>query len=104
MCLRHFVQTNVARQTARSKIIDVSSPGNIHWNVPHAPNPLFTGRQDLLTRMKDHLVIAPDKNDRSVFVLQGIGGAGKSEVAIKFATENQDRCVTSGFISGKLTN
>jgi hypothetical protein len=65
--------------------------GNTHWNVPRAPNPLFTGRQDLLDSMKDHLITAPKKKDRPVFVLQGIGGAGKSEAAIKFATENQDR-------------
>jgi hypothetical protein len=43
--------------------------------------------------MKDDLIAVPDKNDRPVFVLQGIGGAGKSEAAIKFATENQDRFV-----------
>ncbi|KAI4858323.1 purine and uridine phosphorylase [Aureobasidium sp. EXF-8846] len=36
-------------------------------------------------------VITPQKKDRPVFVLQGIGGAGKSETAIKFAAENQDR-------------
>jgi hypothetical protein len=41
--------------------------------------------------MKDHLITAPKKKDRPVFVLQGIGGAGKSEAAIKFATENQVR-------------
>ncbi|KAH0278235.1 Lipoxygenase, partial [Aureobasidium melanogenum] len=64
--------------------------GNAHWNVPRAPNPLFTGRQGLLIDMKKHLVIEPAKNDRPVFVLQGIGGAGKSEAAVRFAMENQD--------------
>jgi signal recognition particle GTPase len=43
--------------------------------------------------MKKHLVSQPRKKDLSVFVLQGIGGAGKSETAIKFATENQHRFV-----------
>jgi hypothetical protein len=59
--------------------------------VPRAPNLLFTGRQDLLDSMKNHLVTAPEKKDRPIFVLQGIGGAGKSEAAIKFAADNQDR-------------
>ncbi|KAH0046431.1 hypothetical protein KCU78_g59, partial [Aureobasidium melanogenum] len=68
---------------------------NIHWNVPRAPNPLFTGRQALMDDMKKHLIAEPKKNDRPVFVLQGIGGAGKSEAAIKFATENQDKLVSS---------
>lgn len=44
--------------------------------------------------MKKHLISEPKKNDRPVFVLQGIGGAGKSEAAIKFATVNQDKLVS----------
>lgn len=43
--------------------------------------------------MRDHLIVEPKKKNRSVFVLQGIGGAGKSEVAVQFAIENQDRFV-----------
>lgn len=78
--------------TYSSTVINVSSPGNTYWNVPRAPNPLFTGRRDLLNIMKNHLVTVPKKEDRPVFVLQGIGGAGKSETAVKFATEFQDRC------------
>ncbi|KAI4723751.1 purine and uridine phosphorylase [Aureobasidium sp. EXF-10728] len=62
-----------------------------HWNVPRAPNPLFTGRESLLGKMEKHLINASLKKDRPVFVLQGIGGAGKSEAAIKFATKHQDK-------------
>lgn len=76
-----------------SSFIDVTSPGNTFWKVPHAPNPLFTGRRSLLDKMKHHLITAPEKEDRPVFVLQGMGGAGKSEVAAKFAAENRDRSV-----------
>ncbi|KAG9795848.1 Lipoxygenase, partial [Aureobasidium melanogenum] len=71
-------------------VTELPHTGNTHWNVPRAPNPLFTGRQALMNDMKKHLIAEPKKNDRPVFVLQGIGGAGKSEAAIKFATENQD--------------
>ncbi|KAH0277547.1 Lipoxygenase, partial [Aureobasidium melanogenum] len=71
-------------------VAELPHTGNTHWNVPRAPNPLFTGRQALMNDMKKHLIAKPNKNDRPVFVLQGIGGAGKSEAAIKFATENQD--------------
>ncbi|KAI4722832.1 purine and uridine phosphorylase [Aureobasidium sp. EXF-10727] len=71
-------------------VAELPSTGNTHWNVPRAPNPLFTGRQSLLDDMKKHLITDFLKKDRPVFVLQGIGGAGKSEAAIKFAAQNQD--------------
>lgn len=61
--------------------------------MPRAPNPLFTGRRPLLDKMKKYLITERGKSDLSVFVLQGIGGAGKSEATIKFATENRDRFV-----------
>jgi hypothetical protein len=48
--------------------------------------------------MKKHLVTNPQKKDRPVFVLQGIGGAGKSEAAIKFAKDNQDRSALSEWV------
>jgi hypothetical protein len=87
-------RSHVIFSLCRSWLTEWSLPGNTHWNVPRAPNPLFTGRQRLLNTMKDHLITEPKKKDLSVFVLQGIGGAGKSEVAIKFAAEHQDRCVS----------
>jgi hypothetical protein len=46
--------------------------------------------------MKDHLITDRGKKDLSVFVLQDYGGAGKSEVAIKFATDFQNKFVLSG--------
>jgi len=55
-------------------------------------SPLFTGRELLLKHMSEHLVPESDaKSPCRVFVLHGIGGAGKSEAAIRFATENQHR-------------
>ncbi|KAG9532313.1 purine and uridine phosphorylase, partial [Aureobasidium melanogenum] len=71
-------------------VMQLPQLGNTLSNVPRAPNALFTGRQSLLDDMKRHLVTNPQKKDRPVFVLQGIGGAGKSEAAIKFAKDNQD--------------
>jgi predicted ABC-type ATPase len=44
--------------------------------------------------MKKYLITERRKKDISVFVLQGMGGAGKSEAAMVFATENQDRFVS----------
>jgi hypothetical protein len=76
-----------------STVTDVFSLGNTYWNVPCAPNPLFTGRRSLLDEMKKYLTPEPDNRDPSVFVIQGIGGAGKSETAVKFAAENLKKYV-----------
>ncbi|KAK6001655.1 hypothetical protein QM012_002145 [Aureobasidium pullulans] len=73
-----------------TEITQLPQLGNTHWIVPRRPNSLFMGRRELLNDMTQHLVTESKKNDRSVFVLQGMGGAGKSEVAIKFAAENRD--------------
>jgi nucleoside phosphorylase len=79
-------------------VVQLPQLGNTLSNVPRAPNALFTGRQSLLDDMKKHLVTNPQKKDRPVFVLQGIGGAGKSEAAIKFAKDNQDRSALSEWV------
>ncbi|TIA16626.1 purine and uridine phosphorylase [Aureobasidium pullulans] len=73
-----------------TEVDNLPSLGNTHWNVPRMLSPLFTGRELLLKHMSEHLVPESDaKSPCRVFVLHGIGGAGKSEAAIKFATENQ---------------
>ena len=62
---------------------------------------MFTGRLALLQKMRHHLLPNIDRKARfqqSVFVLHGIGGSGKSEVAIKFAEENRDRLVRSRLV------
>jgi hypothetical protein len=49
--------------------------------------PVFTGRQDILFQM--HAYFCEDLGKRHVFVLHGLGGAGKSQIAFKFIEECQ---------------
>jgi hypothetical protein len=49
------------------------------WNVPAARNPNFTGRESELDRLVAAL------NDRYVVALTGLGGMGKSQLAIQLA-------------------
>ena len=58
--------------------------------VPQQPNSsaLFTGREDVLERLKDHF--APqDQGDgcRKSFLLYGMGGIGKTQICLKFVEE-----------------
>jgi tetratricopeptide (TPR) repeat protein len=53
------------------------------WNVPHHPNPFFTGRDLLLAEAHAHLS-APEADRRRV-VLTGLGGMGKTQAAVEYA-------------------
>ncbi|KAG8693431.1 hypothetical protein FRC09_010517 [Ceratobasidium sp. 395] len=46
------------------------------------PSPAFTGREDILAQMHDS--IFGDLSKRHVFVLYGLGGAGKTQLALRF--------------------
>src|SRR4051794_23839253 len=59
--------------------------------LPRKENLNFTGRNDVLSAIYN--VLRPDKPDgtsstQSVFVLCGLGGVGKTQIAIRFAIEH----------------
>lgn len=56
-------------------------------------NPLFTGREEELEKLKQALCpslsISAHIAAPKVYVIHGMGGAGKSEVALKFAHDSR---------------
>ena len=69
--------------------------------VPQRPNSsaLFTGREDILERLKNHF--APqDEGDRcrKSFLLYGMGGIGQTQICLKFVEEMDGRYVSSDMI------
>ena len=66
---------------------------NEHFMVSRRPNPLFTGREDEFKKLKQALCPAFSTRSHAVvpkiYVINGMGGAGKSEIAIKFAHEKR---------------
>ncbi|MEM9093025.1 MAG: TIR domain-containing protein, partial [Cyanobacteria bacterium P01_F01_bin.53] len=55
------------------------------WNVPYERNPFFTGREEVLTALHQHL-----NQDRAVAISQiqaisGLGGIGKTQTAVEYA-------------------
>ena len=51
------------------------------------PTPVFIGRQEIISQM--HTYFSSDIGKRHIFVLYGLGGAGKSQIAYKFIDESQ---------------
>ena len=49
------------------------------WNIPYARNPLFTGRENVLTRLYDAL-----KTSKTA-AISGLGGIGKTQTAVEYA-------------------
>ena len=53
------------------------------WNVPHLRNPNFTGREDLLTQLRDKL--GSGEHAAVTQAISGLGGVGKTQLAIEYA-------------------
>jgi hypothetical protein len=62
--------------------------GNVHWVVAKAETELFTGRAQLIDRMREvfHTPEGVEVTQQTRLVITGLGGQGKSEVCIKFAS------------------
>lgn len=54
------------------------------WNVPHSRNEAFTGREQILTDLRSDLV---KKGKQALF---GLGGVGKTQIAVEYAYRHQD--------------
>jgi hypothetical protein len=56
-------------------------------DAPDMGDHLFIGRDDELEQMKTFLLSDPDFSDRKVLVLGGMGGIGKTQIAIRYAKQ-----------------
>ena len=57
------------------------------------PSILFTGRGDVLSKMEDYFnpsTASVHSKQQHIYVLYGMGGAGKTQIALKFMQQNAD--------------
>ncbi|KAI0886308.1 TPR-like protein [Annulohypoxylon maeteangense] len=66
-------------------------PGNVHWLVPRSVNALFTGRQKIITKIKNAVIPSTAPSVQKRFILTGMGGQGKSEICLKVADELREK-------------
>ncbi len=59
------------------------------WNVPYLRNPFFTGREEVLMRLRDLLRRNRTAALTHVQAITGLGGIGKTQTAIEYAYRNR---------------
>jgi hypothetical protein len=85
--------------TCSSRTVDESNPkAQISNDLRLLPrlSAMFTGRTDVLQRLDDFFVTLETSvglRKQRVFVLYGLGGVGKSQIALKFIEEHPDQWV-----------
>ncbi|XXG94201.1 hypothetical protein Hte_000454 [Hypoxylon texense] len=57
--------------------------------IPYSANPNFHGRQEILDKINAHLLIS--RNVRSSFAISGLGGVGKTQIALKYIYDHLDQ-------------
>lgn len=80
--IRKVVEEIVSQ--VHSSVARFRRPGFPLWDVPYRQNPIFTGRKDILAALHTHFIDSKT-SDTVIQALNGIGGMGKTQVAIEYA-------------------
>jgi hypothetical protein len=55
------------------------------WDIPYPRNPVFTGREEVLTRLADTLKASQPTALSQPQAISGLGGIGKTQIAVEYA-------------------
>lgn len=67
-----------------------AAPKNTHY-IPFTENTRFYGREDILARIDGALLADPSSRSLRTFALHGMGGVGKTQIALKYANTARER-------------
>lgn len=60
------------------------------FRIPYRANANFVGRNDVLAKMHEHLIVNPKPDTTASYALYGLGGIGKTQVATQFALQHKE--------------
>lgn len=73
-----------------AKELGLVPPLDGYWTVPFARNPLFTGREAILSLLNDRLTKGQVAGAFMPLALCGMGGVGKTQVALEYAFRHRE--------------
>lgn len=79
---RHlYLDDQETRQLLEASLTGLST----HWLVPFPRNPLFTGREEMLSMLHTRLGSEQAVTQTQTCALHGLGGVGKTQIALEYA-------------------
>ncbi|KAJ7452801.1 hypothetical protein FB451DRAFT_1100594, partial [Mycena latifolia] len=94
--LNFMLGTTIDIHMKVDKALSTAAPPNqLSPHIPQTitkcppPSRIFHGRQQILDKM--HRLFKQDLNQQHIFLLHGLGGAGKTQIALKFIQESSSR-------------
>lgn len=78
---------------------------NKHFELPFDVSPYFIGRDDICRELRDNCLPSEDlsaPNPQKRFVLYGLGGSGKTQLALKFASDHRERYGDSSYSTNSI--
>ncbi|EWG46524.1 hypothetical protein FVEG_06980 [Fusarium verticillioides 7600] len=76
--------------TAKNTVEDITVSPRQHWMVPFERNEGFVGRKDVLRLLLDRISPSANKDACQRTVIQGLGGIGKTQIALEVAFRLRD--------------
>ncbi|PNP77904.1 hypothetical protein FNYG_08630 [Fusarium nygamai] len=76
--------------TAKNTVENIAVSPRQHWMVPFERNEGFVGREDVLRLLLDRISPSANKDACQRTVIQGLGGIGKTQIALEVAFRLRD--------------
>ena len=89
---------DLMKKLKEKKLTDLYKPC---YHVPHSVNPRFWGRQDALAAVKQALDPSEGSSQQRSFALWGMGGVGKTQIALRYALDSRRHFETILWISAE---